>query len=189
MDPVVKVNDRGGVRTSTMQIDSQVISNEQNAAEKFDPSTIRLLTNFNKENKLGNPVSYQLIPFAGGTHPVAKGANFAKDEWLFKRLNFMDKQIWVTQYNADERYPEGKYSNRSTQDTGLGQFIRNNDNIENKDLVVWMTTGTTHVARAEEWPIMPTEWVYTLIKPWNFFDNTPTLNLGDEKENTQHEHH
>ncbi|SSU34304.1 tyramine oxidase [Acinetobacter baumannii] len=189
MDPVVKANDKGGVRTSSMQIDSKVITNEQNAAEKFDPSTIRLLTNFNKENKLGNPVSYQLIPFAGGTHPVAKGANFSKDEWLFKRLNFMDKQIWVTQYNPDERYPEGKYSNRSTHDTGLGQFIGNNENIENKDLVVWMTTGTTHVARAEEWPIMPTEWVNTLIKPWNFFDNTPTLNLGEEEQSTQHDHH
>lgn len=189
MDPVVKADDKGGVRTSSMQIDSKVITNEQNAAEKFDPSTIRLLTNFNKENKLGNPVSYQLIPFAGGTHPVAKGANFSKDEWLFKRLNFMDKQIWVTQYNPDERYPEGKYSNRSTHDTGLGQFIGNNENIENKDLVVWMTTGTTHVARAEEWPIMPTEWVNTLIKPWNFFDNTPTLNLGEEEQNTQHNHH
>ncbi|MDD9834307.1 copper amine oxidase, partial [Escherichia coli] len=58
MDPVVKANDKGGVRTSSMQIDSKVITNEQNAAEKFDPSTIRLLTNFNKENKLGNPVSY-----------------------------------------------------------------------------------------------------------------------------------
>jgi Cu2+-containing amine oxidase len=34
-------------------------------------------------------------------------------------------------------------------------------------------TGTTHVARAEEWPIMPTEWVHTLLKPWNFFDETP----------------
>ena len=38
-----------------------------------------------------------------------------------------------------------------------------------------MTTGTTHVARAEEWPIMPTEWVHALLKPWNFFDETPTL--------------
>lgn len=52
-----------------------------------------------------------------------------------------------------------------------------------------MTTGTTHVARAEEWPIMPTEWVYTLIKPWNFFDNTPTLNLGEDEQSTQHDHH
>ena len=42
------------------------------------------------------------------------------------------------------------------------------------------TTGTTHVARAEEWPIMPTEWVHALLKPWNFFDETPTL--GKKKD-------
>lgn len=182
MDPVVKdSNGEGaGIRTSSMQIDSKVIDSEKKAAQKFDPSTIRLLTNFGKENRMGNPVSYQLIPFAGGTHPVAKGANFAKDEWLFKRLSFMDRQLWVTQYREEEQYPEGKYSNRSTKDTGLGEFISNDENIKNKDLVVWMTTGTTHVARAEEWPMMPTEWVYTLLKPWNFFDSTPTLNLGDD---------
>ncbi len=38
--------------------------------------------------------------------------------------------------------------------------------------------GTTHVARAEEWPIMPTEWVNVLLKPWNFFNETPTLGLA-----------
>jgi primary-amine oxidase len=32
----------------------------------------------------------------------------------------------------------------------------------------------------EEWPIMPTEWVHTLLKPWNFFDETPTL--GKKKD-------
>lgn len=47
-----------------------------------------------------------------------------------------------------------------------------------------MTTGTTHVARAEEWPIMPTEWVHTLLKPWNFFDETPTL--GKKKRINNH---
>lgn len=192
MDPVIKPTTDGGVRTSSMQIDTSIIATEKNAAEKFDPSTIRLISNLNKENKMGNSVSYQLIPFAGGTHPIAKGAQFSPDEWLFKRLSFMDKQIWVTQYNQDERYPEGKYSNRSTHDTGLGQFINNDQNIENKDLVVWLTTGTTHVARAEEWPIMPTEWVNTLLKPWNFFDSTPTLNIDsekDKKDKQQQDHH
>lgn len=187
MDPVIKPTD-GGIRTSSMQVDTKVIDSEKNAAEKFDPSTIRLISNLNKENKVGNPVSYQIIPFAGGTHPIAKGANFSPDEWLFKRLSFMDKQIWVTQYHPDEQYPEGKYSNRSVRDTGLGEFVQNNQNIENKDLVVWLTTGTTHVARAEEWPIMPTEWVNTLLKPWNFFDSTPTLNIDTDKE-THHDGH
>jgi primary-amine oxidase len=123
-------------------------------------------------------VSYQLIPYAGGTHPIAKGANFAKDEWINHRLSFMDRQLWVTRYNPDERFPEGKYPNRSNKDTGLGQFTADNQPIVNTDNVVWLTTGTTHIARAEEWPIMPTEWVHALLKPWNFFDETPTLGLN-----------
>lgn len=181
LNPVVVKNDRGGPRTSTMQIDQKVVSTEQQAAQKFDPATIRLLSNTSKENKMGYPVSYQLIPYAGGTHPVAKGANFGSDEWLLNRLSFMDKQIWVTRYDPQERYPEGHYPNRSATDTGLGLFTANNQSIENSDNVVWLTTGTTHVARAEEWPIMPTEWVHVLLKPWNFFDETPTLNLNSPK--------
>ncbi len=181
MDPVVKPNTAGGPRSSTMQINEYAISNEKDAAQKFDPGTIRLLSNPNKENRMGNPVSYQIIPYAGGTHPVAKGAQFAPDEWIYHRLSFMDKQLWVTRYHPDERFPEGKYPNRSTHDTGLGQYTKDNESLDNTDTVVWMTTGTTHVARAEEWPIMPTEWVHTLLKPWNFFDETPTLGAKKEK--------
>ncbi|RDK92831.1 tyramine oxidase [Enterobacillus tribolii] len=175
VNPDVKPNDRGGPRTSTMQVDQVNVDTEQQAAQKFDPSTIRLLSNTNRLNRMGNPVSYQLIPYAGGTHPIAKGANFGKDEWIYHRLSFMDRQLWITRYNPDERYPEGKYPNRSIHDTGLGQYVTDNQSISNTDNVVWLTTGTTHVARAEEWPIMPTEWVHALLKPWNFFDETPTL--------------
>jgi primary-amine oxidase len=132
---------------------------------------------------MGNPVSYQIIPYAGGTHPVATGAKFAPDEWIYHRLSFMDKQLWVTRYHPDELYPEGKFPNRSVHDTGLGQYSKDNESLNDRDDVVWMTTGTTHVARAEEWPIMPTEWVHTLLKPWNFFDETPTLGKKkDEKK-------
>jgi len=180
MDPDVKPNTAGGPRTSTMQIDQHTIDSEQQAAQKFDPGTIRLLSNTSKENRMGNPVSYQIIPYAGGTHPVATGAKFSPDEWIYHRLSFMDKQLWVTRYKADERYPEGKYPNRSTHDTGLGQYTKDNESVDNQDDVVWITTGTTHVARAEEWPIMPTEWVHALLKPWNFFNETPTL--GEQKK-------
>jgi primary-amine oxidase len=178
IDPVVLPNTRGGPRTSTMQTQQRTVATEKQAAQKFDAGTVRLLSNLQRANKLGNPVSYQIIPYAGGTHPIAKGANFAADEWIHRRLSFMDKQIWVTRYDPNERFPEGKYPNRSASDTGLGQFSADDQPIVNTDNVVWMTTGTTHVARAEEWPMMPTEWVHTLLKPWNFFDATPTLGLN-----------
>lgn len=178
IDPVVAPSPVAGPRTSTMQTTTRIAATEKQAAQKFDASTVRLLSNTGRLNRMGNPVSYQLIPYAGGTHPIARGANFAADEWIYNRLNFMDKQLWVTRYKSDERYPEGKYSNRSDRDTGLGQFTADDENIVNTDNVVWLTTGTTHIARAEEWPIMPTEWVNVLLKPWNFFDETPTLGLN-----------
>jgi primary-amine oxidase len=178
VDPVVAPNTRGGPRTSAMQTVQRTVATEQQAAQKFDPSTIRLLSNPARSNRVGNPVSYQIIPYAGGTHPIAKGANFAKDEWINHRLSFMDRQLRVTRYNPDELFPEGKYPNRSNKDTGLGRFTADNQDIVDTDNVVWLTTGTTHVARAEEWPIMPTEWVHALLKPWNFFDETPTLGLN-----------
>jgi primary-amine oxidase len=34
---------------------------------------------------------------------------------------------------------------------------------------------------------MPTEWVYTMLKPWNFFDSTPTL-PALEGVKDQHKH-
>ena len=180
LDPEVKPNTAGGPRTSALEVNQYTIDSEQKPAQKFDPGTIRLLSNTHKENRMGNPVSYQIIPYAGGTHPVATGAKFAPDEWIYHRLSFMDKQLWVTRYQPTEKYPEGKYPNRSTHDTGLGQYSKNDESIDNQDDVVWITTGTTHVARAEEWPIMPTEWVHALLKPWNFFDETPTL--GKKKD-------
>ncbi|RNB80349.1 primary-amine oxidase [Brevibacillus nitrificans] len=181
VNPQIAENTAGGPRKSVIVTEQKTVTTEQDAIQTFDPSTIRLLSNPSKENKVGNPVSYQIMPYAGGTHPVAKGAMFSKDEWLYNRVNFMDKQIWVTKYNPDERYPEGEYPNRAKTDTGLKEFTANNDSIENTDNVVWMTTGTTHVARAEEWPIMPTEWVHAMLKPWNFFDQTPTLDLPAKK--------
>ncbi|WP_221175961.1 primary-amine oxidase [Brevibacillus fluminis] len=180
INPKVAENTAGGPRKSVMVTEQKTVGTEQDAIQNFDPSTIRLISNTNKENKVGNPVSYQIIPYAGGTHPIAKGAMFSKEEWLYNRVNFMDKQIWVTKYNPDERFPEGKYPNRAKTDTGLKAYTANNDAITNTDNVVWMTTGTTHVARAEEWPIMPTEWVHAMLKPWNFFDQTPTLDLPEK---------
>ncbi|MCM3653736.1 stalk domain-containing protein [Metabacillus litoralis] len=177
INPIVEENKDGGPRKSVMVTEQKTVTTEQEAIQKSDPSMIRLLSNYNKENKVGNPVSYQIIPFAGGTHPIAKGALFSEDDWLLNRVNFMDKQIWVTNYDPNERYPEGKYPNRSKTDTGLKQYTADNSSIENTDNVVWMTTGATHVARAEEWPMMPTEWVHAMLKPWNFFDRTPTLDL------------
>ncbi|MEV5029098.1 primary-amine oxidase [Paenibacillus sp. LPE1-1-1.1] len=150
---------------------------EQDAIQKFDPDKIVLVTNTSKENKLGYATGYQVMPYAGGTHPFMEEPLFTKTDYVLKRAEFINNHIWVTPYKKEEQYSEGKYTTHN-KDTGLGLWTQQNRSIENKDTVVWLTTGTTHVMRAEEFPIMPTEWVTAMIKPFNFFNETPTLDLN-----------
>ncbi|VTP68963.1 Primary amine oxidase precursor [Leclercia adecarboxylata] len=55
MDPEVKPNTAGGPRTSTLQINQYNIDSEQQAAQKFDPGTIRLLSNHQQREPHGQP--------------------------------------------------------------------------------------------------------------------------------------
>ncbi|MEE9266520.1 MAG: hypothetical protein V3V86_07335 [Gammaproteobacteria bacterium] len=49
--------------------------------------------------------------------------------------------------------------------------------MENQDLVVWYTMGMHHQVRAEDWPVMPTASHSFDIRPFDFFDRNPALDL------------
>ena len=53
--------------------------------------------------------------------------------------------------------------------------------IRDRDLVVWVSLGLSHHTRAEDWPVMPTEWFGSLsLEPFNFFDRNPAIDLPPE---------
>ncbi|XP_074841639.1 diamine oxidase [copper-containing] [Carettochelys insculpta] len=56
-------------------------------------------------------------------------------------------------------------------------FIRNNENIENQDLVAWVTVGFLHIPHAEDVPntATPGNAVGFLLRPFNFFDEDPSV--------------
>ena len=51
------------------------------------------------------------------------------------------------------------------------------DSIKNSDLVVWLTIGHHHVTAAEDFPILSLEPMSFKLKPVNFFDRNPALDL------------
>ncbi|WP_052702859.1 hypothetical protein [Paenibacillus beijingensis] len=164
-------------RTSEIVLDEKVYKTEQDAKQKFKADKIVLITNQTKENSQGYWTGYQIIANAGGTHPFAEDLLAADDDYISKRVGFAKNHLWVTPFSQQEIYPEGKYVNQNPVDTGLGAWTEQNRSIYQADDVVWVTTGTTHIPRAEEWPMMSTEWVSTMLKPFNFFNETPTLDL------------
>jgi primary-amine oxidase len=115
-------------------------------------------------NRVGNPVSYQLLPGVTARTLLDGG------EIAHRRAAFTDYHLWVTPYQSDERYMAGDYPNRHPGDAGLPEWTAANRPIKNTDIVLWYTIGMHHVVRAEDWPIMPRISNEFELRPFDFFD-------------------
>ncbi len=101
------------------------------------------------------------------------------NSYIGKRAGFASKYLWVTPYDPNEMYCSGMYPNQNKGD-GLQYYVEKNRPIENTDIVVWHTYGHTHVCKPEDFPIMPVEYVGFSLKPNNFFDGNPAMDLPKE---------
>ncbi|MBK7184535.1 MAG: hypothetical protein IPH85_01185 [Ignavibacteria bacterium] len=122
-----------------------------------------------KLNALGAPTAYTIVPqtvtvpFLGPTALVRQ------------RARFIEHQLYATRYNAQEFYAAGDYPNESDKDHGLPMYQANDDRLIRRDVVLWYTMGVTHVARPEDWPVMPTSHATMKIIPTGFFTRNPLL--------------
>ncbi|MBI4783603.1 MAG: primary-amine oxidase [Oscillatoriophycideae cyanobacterium NC_groundwater_1537_Pr4_S-0.65um_50_18] len=148
---------------------STLLKTEQEAQRLIDPFKARYwkVVNPAKTNRMGYPVSYKLVHGENGL-PFA-----LPNSSVMKRAGYMTKHLWVTPYDAAERYPAGEYPNQHSGGAGLPQWTAANESVEDTDIVLWYTMAHTHVPRAEDWPVMPTAYIGFMLKPVNFFDLNP----------------
>ena len=118
-------------------------------------------------NALGEPVGYK---FLAGDNAVPFASRQA---WWRKRAGFVDHHVWVTPFDAEQRYAAGDTPNQSSGGEGLPQWIAADRAIEHTDVVFWYTFGHTHIPRPEDCPVMPTAYLGFLLKPDGFFDQNP----------------
>jgi primary-amine oxidase len=85
--------------------------------------------------------------------------------------------LWITAYDPDERYAAGDTPNQNPGVPGLPQYVANNQNLQNTDLVMWLTVGFHHVPSTEDFPVLPRETLAFTLKPMHFFDRNPALDL------------
>ncbi len=123
------------------------------------------------KNSLGQPVGYMLFP-GENSLPYA-GLN----SQVRKRAAFMNAHLWATQYANDEMNAAGFYINQSKGGEGLPRWTRANRSIENRDIVLWYTMGTTHIPRPEEWPVTTVHKLGFKLMPNAFFSRNPSLDV------------
>ncbi|HVR27939.1 MAG TPA: hypothetical protein VMS86_00265 [Thermoanaerobaculia bacterium] len=124
-----------------------------------------------RTNHVGYPTSYQLMPGMSGMTLLSP------DDYPRRRAGFIDHHLWTTPYRHEERYAAGNHATLSEPGQGLPAWTKANRPIESTDLVLWHTIGMHHVVRAEDWPVMPVLWHSFELRPFDFFDRNPALDL------------
>lgn len=160
-------------RRSVWVVDTQMADTEQSAKLRINiekPALWRVI-NPNVLGPLGYPVSYQIKPKTNAV-PL-----LSMDDFPQRRAGFINYHLWVTPYNPLERYAAGMYPNQSKGGEGLPKWTSANRPIQNTDIVLWYTLGFHHVVRAEDWPVLPTVWSEFEIRPFDFFQRNPALDL------------
>jgi primary-amine oxidase len=95
-----------------------------------------------------------------------------------RRAAFATANLWVTPWAPGEDRAAGDYPNQHDGNDGLPRFVTQDRPVADADVVMWHTYGLTHVARPEDWPVMPTEPVGFSLVPFGFFDRNPALDVA-----------
>jgi primary-amine oxidase len=152
---------------------ARLLASESNAKRTIDPLASRhwKVVNPSSLNGLGEPVGYKLIP---GQTPCLLASPTSS---VGRRATFATKSLWVTAFDPSERRPAGDYPNQSGGGDGLPAWTAADRRLVDADVVLWHTFGVTHVARPEDWPVLPVEYAGFVLKPVGFFDRNPALDV------------
>ena len=154
-------------------MESTKLASEKSARRELSLASQRKwkIVNPAVKNALGGSTAYLLVPgdnslpFVTTTSPVRK------------RAAFLDHHFWATRFRDAEMHASGYYPNQSSGGDGLEKWTADDEALDKSDVVVWYTTGVTHIPRAEEWPIMNVHQTGFKLIPAGFFARNPAINL------------
>lgn len=124
------------------------------------------------KNALGKATSYALEP-ESLVYPHS-----APDFVGLQHAAFAQHALWFTRQRDHERYAGGEFPFQAKPGDGVSAFVTPAETLRGNDIVLWYTTGFTHVARPEDYPVMPGESVSFKLVPRGFFDRNPALDIA-----------
>lgn len=145
----------------------------------LDPSKNRVFKIINPS--VHNPVNRAAVGYKLMVPPMQTILADA-DSFHYKRAEFADHSIYVTRYADRELYSGGLYTNQSRGGTGVRSWADRKDSLAAGDPVVWVQFGINHIPRVEDFPVMPAETLRVMMRPVNFFDRNPSIDVPPSKQ-------
>uniref|UniRef100_G1Q6A9 Amine oxidase n=2 Tax=Myotis lucifugus TaxID=59463 RepID=G1Q6A9_MYOLU len=153
-------------------------SREREAAFRFGQTLPKyLLFTSPKENRWGHQRSYRLQIHSMAEQVLPPGW---EEERAFTWARY---PLAVTKYRESERCSSSIYNQNDPWDPPVvfEEFLQNNENIEEEDLVPWVTVGFLHIPHSEDIPntATPGNSVGFMLRPFNFFPEDPSVASRD----------
>jgi len=145
---------------NAFQVHDRVLRRASEGACDWDLSTDRrwrIVSAGKKHYASGQPTGYTINVKGGATAFLPR-----PEGWVGRRATFAHKTLWVVREKEDEReggrmWPSGKYVPQAREEPtdSLARWLRDDGekSIENEDVLVYVTVGTTHIPRPEDWPV------------------------------------
>lgn len=150
-------------------------TNEKQAAYKynFDTPKYLLFSNNKFKTKQGIPRSYRL-QIDGMTKSVLPVDKNSENSRTWARY-----QMAVTTFKENETRSSSEYAMYDGMKpiVRFQDYIDDNENIVDEDLVAWVTLGVHHIPHTEDLPITPTVGAHRsfFLLPYNYFDEDPSM--------------
>ncbi|KJE93655.1 hypothetical protein CAOG_04412 [Capsaspora owczarzaki ATCC 30864] len=135
------------------------------------------IVNLDQTNTWGVTKGYRI-------QPMATIVNIMPPETEFmKAASWSKYNLAVTvRHESEERSTESLYDMQAPDDpiVSFDDFLANDENIVQQDIVAWVAVGMMHQPHAEDVPITLTVGSMTgfVLKPFNFFDTNPAMDLA-----------
>ena len=148
---------------------------ERDGSRRANPASQRYwkVTNPNVTNAVGQPTAYKLMP----TNTVTSFLSPSGPSGT--RSNFVENHLWVSAFDAEERYPAGDFMNHSDGRGGIVDFVAQDRPIENDSVVLWHVFGLHHSVRVEDFPVQPCISTGFKLMPTGFFNGNPAINVAE----------
>ncbi|KAK7513134.1 copper amine oxidase [Phyllosticta citriasiana] len=130
----------------------------------------------------GLPVAYKVM--------APDFQKMISDEQSFnhRRAEFADHNIYLVKHDATQPplradlFAGGLYTNQSRGGTGVRSWANRAEPTLDTDILLFVQFGINHVPRIEDFPVMPCEILKVALKPVNFFDRNPALDVPQSEQ-------
>uniref|UniRef100_UPI0037E916B4 primary amine oxidase, liver isozyme-like n=1 Tax=Semicossyphus pulcher TaxID=241346 RepID=UPI0037E916B4 len=160
------------------QLVENQLKTEKEATLRYGTKTPRYLhITSNQTNRWGHQRSYRLQVFS------STGDHLPESQAEERSMSWARYKVAITKHKDLEQTSSSLYSlnNMWTPAVDFSKYIEDDENIENEDLVAWVTTGFLHIPHSEDIPNTVTvgNGGGVILRPHNYFDEDPSIHSAD----------